>query len=94
MLVSIYKLVNAWSEKEDTAGASRDYGDFLETGASLLCLSMLSDGYYEESKKIPPHELEFDCCGSLILTAGSALAEGGEIKSSSSGKHIYWLHYV
>lgn len=60
----------------------------------MMCLIMLSDGSYENRGKNPPHQLEFDCKGSISFESGIAIIEGGEIKSSCSGKHIHLPHYV
>jgi hypothetical protein len=48
---------------------------------------MLADDQYEMLEgELPPHKLEFDCCGSITIKGSKVITESGEIKSSSGGK--------
>ena len=70
----------------------QDYAHFFTTEASLMCLIFLSDKRQKyRSSSFPPHQLRFDCCGSITLAPPNAIIEGGEIRSSSSSKLILVL---
>ena len=67
-----------------------DYNHFLTTEASLMCLVMLSDEAFKIGAEIPPHQLQFDCQGSITLEYPTAIIEAGEIKSSTASMYICW----
>ena len=70
----------------------QDYAHFFTTEASLICLIFLSyEGNEYRSGPLLPHQLHFDCCGSVTLAPPRAIIEGGEIRSSSSSKLILVL---
>jgi hypothetical protein len=69
----------------------QNFEHFATTQASLMCLTMLSDPWYEEGKQVPAHSLQFDLHGSLTMTNDGIHIEGGEIKSSSGGKQALAL---
>jgi hypothetical protein len=69
-----------------------DYENFIKTGASLMVAMIIIDYDYEEAKsELPPHVLEFDLQGTLIIDNNAAVLEGGEVKSSSSRISPYFF---
>ena len=62
-----------------------DYDHFIEMSSSLMVAMIVIDDDYEVARyDLPPHLLEFDLGGSLVVGGNVAVLEGGEIKSSSS----------
>ena len=53
-----------------------------------MCLVMLSDEAFKMRVEIPPHQLQFDCQGSITLEYPAAIIEAGAIKSSSMSMYI------
>ena len=69
----------------------RNYEELANGGASLACLTNLSDTAYEVfAVKIPPHMLERDMAGSVRVSGDHELfLDGGEIKSSERCKNTF-----
>jgi hypothetical protein len=77
----------------------QNFEHFATTEASLMCLTMLSDRWYDAGKQVPAHSLQFDLRGSLTMTDKGIHIEGGEIKSNSGGKQAvtlfrFWYAYA
>jgi hypothetical protein len=69
----------------------QNFEHFATTQASFMCLTMLSDPWYEAGADVPAESLQFDFRGSLTMSDEGIHIEGGEIKSSSDGKHALTL---
>ena len=54
----------------------QDYNGFLKLTASLMSLSMLAQRHFEVRAEISPHQLQFDCRGSVTLEAPYVMIEG------------------
>ena len=62
-----------------------DYDHFMKMGSSLMVAMIVIDDDYEVAGyDLPPHLLEFDLGGSLVIDNNMAVLGGSEIKSSGS----------
>ena len=65
-----------------------DYEEFINCETSMMCISMISNEEYDIDPALPPHELQFDCHGSIeFVGQAEVILQGGEIRPSSHGEY-------
>ena len=79
----VFRELNEMLSPEKTQ-TFHDYDYFVKTGSSLMVGMIIMDDDYEEGCYLPPHLLEFDLGGALVIDNNTAVLEWGEVKSSSS----------